>query len=54
MLGSHPEMIIMNQDLAMTKAIPQFNPNIFNRYCIWHILQRLLKVLMGIKNLCRV
>ena len=32
-----PQMIIMDQDPAMTRAIAQVFPNTFHRYCIWHI-----------------
>jgi hypothetical protein len=39
MPGDAPKMIITDQDLAMTTAIPQVLPNIVHRYCSWHIVQ---------------
>ncbi|XP_074576130.1 protein FAR1-RELATED SEQUENCE 5-like [Curcuma longa] len=35
-----PNVIITDQDLAMTKAIAQVFPNTVHRYCLWHILNK--------------
>ncbi|KAM1018123.1 hypothetical protein ACFX2C_039783 [Malus domestica] len=40
MPGDAPKMIITDQDLAMTKAIPYCFPNTFHRFCTWHILDK--------------
>nr|XP_048321205.1 protein FAR1-RELATED SEQUENCE 5-like [Ziziphus jujuba var. spinosa] len=37
---NNPKIIITDQDPAMTKAIVQSLPNIFHRYCSWHILEK--------------
>ncbi|XP_022849843.1 protein FAR1-RELATED SEQUENCE 5-like [Olea europaea var. sylvestris] len=34
------QMIITDQDSALTRAIAQVIPNTFHRYCIWHILNK--------------
>ena len=41
MSGDAPKSIITNQDPAMANAIPQIFSNIFHRWCIWHITQKL-------------
>ncbi|XP_060670990.1 protein FAR1-RELATED SEQUENCE 5-like [Ziziphus jujuba] len=35
-----PQVIITDQDPAMTKAISQVLPSTCHRYCIWHILNK--------------
>ncbi|XP_058219912.1 protein FAR1-RELATED SEQUENCE 5-like [Rhododendron vialii] len=40
MPGGPPKMIITDQDPAMTKANACDLPNMFHRYCIWHIISK--------------
>ncbi|XP_059639645.1 protein FAR1-RELATED SEQUENCE 5-like [Cornus florida] len=40
-----PKVIITDQDPAMTKAIAQFLPDTFHRYCIWHISKKFVEKL---------
>ncbi|XP_075486498.1 protein FAR1-RELATED SEQUENCE 5-like [Primulina tabacum] len=35
-----PDVIITDQDPAMTKAIAQVFPQVVHRYCLWHILNK--------------
>ncbi|CAL2271671.1 unnamed protein product [Prunus armeniaca] len=43
MLGEPPKMIIIDQDAAMSKAIAVTLPTTFYRYCIWHILNKIIE-----------
>lgn len=45
MLKDALQMIIRDQDLAMTRAIAKIFPNTFHRYCMWHILNKVSKKL---------
>lgn len=46
-----PQVIITNQDPAMTKAISEILPQIVHCYCIWHILNKFSNKL-GVLNYC--
>ncbi|XP_040367290.1 protein FAR1-RELATED SEQUENCE 5-like [Rosa chinensis] len=37
---SAPNVIITDQDQAISKAIAHVLPNTFHRYCVWHILKK--------------
>lgn len=38
-----PKAIIIDQDWAMKGAIAPIFPNTCYKYCLWHIMQKLLK-----------
>ena len=46
-----PQVIITDQDPAMTKAISKIPPQTIHRYCIWHILNKCLEK-VGTLNYC--
>ncbi|KAL7260110.1 hypothetical protein ACSBR1_005885 [Camellia fascicularis] len=45
--GCPPSAIIMDQDQAMKNAIEVVFPNARHRWCLWHIMKKLLEKLRG-------
>ena len=50
MLGHAPSTIITNNDKTVGKAITKVLPNTTHRFCLWHILQKVLEHLAHIYN----
>ncbi|CAH9092994.1 unnamed protein product, partial [Cuscuta epithymum] len=48
--GPPPNVIITDQDPALAKAINFVLPNIYHRYCMWHIIRKIPEKVGGVIN----
>lgn len=44
-MGSHPNVLITDQDPALKKAVQIVLPNMSHKFCMWHILKKLVEKL---------